>query len=164
VIRDTVPGDTPHLLDLTAGTGFFKPHDVETLREVLDDYHAANHALGHRALTAEQDGHILGYAYYAPVAMTIGTWTLWWIAVDKRTQSRGVGKALLRHVEDDVRGRGGRILLIETSSTVYYEPTRQFYLRTGYEREATIRDYYADGDGLVMFRKRLSGPADEAEG
>lgn len=51
--------------------------------------------------------------------------------------------------------RGGRLLLIETSSLPHYEPTRRFYLKHGYERSCAIADYYADGDDLVVFRKRL---------
>ena len=36
-----------------------------------------------------------------------------------------------------------------------YEPTRRFYLKNGYDQEALVRDYYNDGDSLVIFRKRL---------
>jgi ribosomal protein S18 acetylase RimI-like enzyme len=158
VIRPATPADTPRLLELTAGTGFFKAHDVETLREVLDEYYAANQAFDHQAFVSERDGVVLGYCYYAPAPMTNGTWTLWWIAVDRSIQSRGVGRELLKHAEEDVRGRGGRIMLIETSSVPMYEPTRQFYLKLGYDQEAVIRDYYTDGDSLVMFRKRLDTP------
>jgi ribosomal protein S18 acetylase RimI-like enzyme len=158
VIRPTEPGDTPHLLALTAETGFFKPHDVEVLRGVLDEYHAANRAHDHAAVTFERDGQPAGFAYYAPVPLTAGTWLLWWIVVGKGAQSRGVGGKLLRHAEDEVRARGGRLMLIETSSVALYEPTRRFYRKQGYEQEALVRDYYADGDGLVVFRKRLDQP------
>jgi ribosomal protein S18 acetylase RimI-like enzyme len=156
MIRATTPADTPELLNLTAATGFFKPADVEILREVLDDYHASNQAEGHRAVTLERDGQVVGFAYYAPVPLTVGTWTLWWIAVSKKSQSRGLGSELLRHAEDDVRGQGGRLMLIETSSIEMYEPTRKFYRKHGYDQEALVRDYYTDGDGLVIFRKRLT--------
>ena len=38
MIRPANPADTPTLLEMTAATGFFKPHEVETLQLVLDDY------------------------------------------------------------------------------------------------------------------------------
>ena len=157
MIRPTVPEDTPGLVALTEGTGIFSALDVEALREVLDDYHATNRAWGHVCVTYEQDGRIIGYAYYAPAAMTEGSWYLWWIAVSKQSQARGVGGELLRHAEDEARGKGGRLLFIETSSLPTYELTRRFYLKHGYEQHAILRDYYADGHDMVIFRKRLGG-------
>jgi GNAT superfamily N-acetyltransferase len=156
MIRPTVPPDTPGLLQLTEATGVFKPLEIQTLREVLDDYHATNHAQGHRAAVAEHKGHVTGFAYWAPAAMTDRSWYLYWIAVRKDAHGRGVGGALLAHVEDDIRRAEGRILLIETSSLPHYELTRRFYLKHGYDREAVLRDYYADGDDMVIFRKRLN--------
>ena len=155
MIRTTKPADTPALLELTKGTGVFKPHEVQALDEVLADYHASSHLHGHRAVTFEKDGEILGYAYYAPAAMTDRTWYLYWIAVSKQIQARGVGSGLMRHVEDDIRKQGGRVLFIETSSLPHYELTRKFYLKQHYEQAAVLRDYYADGDDMVVFRKHF---------
>jgi ribosomal protein S18 acetylase RimI-like enzyme len=158
MLRPTTPDDTDILVSLTAETGFFKPHEVETLREVLADYHGGNADLGHVALTWEDIGdQINGLVYYAPAAMTDRTWYLYWIVVRGECRGLGIGKQMLHVVETDIRDRGGRLLLIETSSVPLYEPTRQFYLRTGYDRVAHIPDYYADGDGLMVFGKRVDG-------
>ena len=156
MIRPTTPADTPHLLKLTEETGVFKPHEIVALDEVLSDYHAENHKEGHIAVTFEQAGHILGYAYYAPAAMTDRTWYLYWIAVKRDTHAKGIGGKLLRHAEDDIRKQNGRVLFIETSSLPHYELTRKFYVKHGYETAATLRDYYSDGDDMVVFRKKLT--------
>jgi ribosomal protein S18 acetylase RimI-like enzyme len=155
MIRPTVPADTPTLLKIAEGTGVFKPHEIVALNEVLDDYHASNHAEGHRSVTYEQDGHIIGFAYYAPASMADRTWYLYWIAVSKQTQARGVGGGLLHHVEEDLRKNNGRVLFIETSSLPHYDLTRKFYLKHGYEVTAVLRDYYHDGDDMVVFRKHF---------
>ena len=157
MIRPTIPSDQYPLLELARQTGVFKPLEIDALEEVLNDYHATNHAHGHRSITYEDSGQILGFAYYAPAAMTDHAWYLYWIAVSKRTQARGIGGALLRFIEDDIRQRHGRILLIETSSLPHYELTRKFYLKHQYEQVAVLPDYYADGDDMVVFRKRLNG-------
>jgi ribosomal protein S18 acetylase RimI-like enzyme len=156
MIRPTTPADTPVLLKLTEGTGVFKPHEIQALDEVLSDYHATNHAHSHVAVTDERHGQVMGYAYYAPAAMTDRAWYLYWIAVTRDTQARGVGGGLLRHAEDDIRRRGGRVLFIETSSLPHYELTRKFYLKHGYEVTGILKDYYSDGDDMVVFRKRLA--------
>jgi hypothetical protein len=58
-------------------------------------------------------------------------------------------------VEVSIREKGGRILVIETSSTENYAGTRTFYLAAGYKHEATLKDLYADDDDLLIFTKRL---------
>lgn len=156
MIRLTIPEDTDALVTLAEETSVFKPAEIVALREVLDDYHAKARDWGHRAITCERENHIIGFAYYAPAAMTDRTWYLYWIAVARRTQARGVGSAMLHHVEDDIRRSQGRLFLIETSSLPHYEPTRFFYLKHGYEHDCTLHDYYADGDHMMVFRKRLA--------
>jgi ribosomal protein S18 acetylase RimI-like enzyme len=156
MIRPTKPADTPTLLELTRGTGVFKPHEVQALDEVLADYHASSHLHGHRAVTFEVEGRILGYAYFAPAAMTDRTWYLYWIAVTKDTQAKGIGGKLLRYVEDEIHKAAGRVLFIETSSLPHYAQTRRFYEKHGYEVTGILRDYYAEGDDMVVFRKTMS--------
>jgi ribosomal protein S18 acetylase RimI-like enzyme len=155
MIRPTTQADTTLLLQLTEGTGVFKPHEVEALNEVLSDYHGGAHLNGHVAVTYEDQGHILGYAYYAPAAMTDRTWYLYWIAVKRDIHAKGIGSKLLRHAEEDIRKRNGRVLFIETSSLPHYELTRKFYLKHGYEITGVLRDYYSDGDDMVVFRKKI---------
>ena len=162
MIRPTRPEDTPELLRITAGTGNFLPADVEALHAVLDDYHRSEYSENHRSITYEDNGRIIGFAYYAPASMTDRTWYLWWIVVSKEIQARGIGGQLLREVEAGVRAQNGRLLLLETSSLPSYELTRRFYLKNGYDVLAVLKDYYADGHDMVVFRKRLT-PASSGE-
>jgi GNAT superfamily N-acetyltransferase len=155
MIRPTVPEDTAPLVKLAEGTNVFKPHEIVALEEVLDDFHATIEKDGHRSVTFEKDGQILGFAYFAPAAMTDRTWYLYWIAVTKQTQAKGIGTQLLHYSEKEIQKAGGRLYLIETSSLPAYEQTRKFYLKHGYEQHAVIADFYADGDSMVIFRKHL---------
>ena len=156
MIRPTEPSDTEPLLAISKGTGVFRDPEIQALREVLDDYHDMEPGHSHRSVTLLQDdGTVQGIAYYAQAAMTDRTWYLWWIIVDKSQQARGLGSALLRHAEAEVKLLDGRLMLIETSSIPLYEPTRGFYLRHGYEIVCTIPDYYTDGDDITIFSKRF---------
>jgi GNAT superfamily N-acetyltransferase len=156
MIRPTEPEDTPALVDLATRTGVFKPLEIVALGEVLDDYHAKDHALGHQSITYEWDGRAIGFAYYAPASMAERAWYLYWIAVEKQEQARGVGSELLCAMEDAIRRENGRLILIETSSLPHYEPTRRFYRKHHYELGCVLRDFYADGDDLVVYSKRLT--------
>jgi GNAT superfamily N-acetyltransferase len=156
MIRLTTLDDVEPLVELTEATGFFKPLEIETLREVFDDYFEGIAAEADVCATLERDGVLLGFTYFGPAPMTDGSWDLWWLVVRKNHQGRGLGRELLRYSEREVKAAGGRILWVETSSLPLYESTRQFYVRNGYEREAVLRDYYVVGDDLVTFRKVLS--------
>ena len=156
MIQPSTPEDTPQLVEIARGTGMFRAIELQALLEVLDDYHALAPGHAHRAFTLRKDDEPAGLVYYAPAAMTDRTWYLWWIIVAKPWQGKGLGTALLRAAEDDIRARGGRLLLIETSSLPLYEPTRAFYLGQGYDQPCTIPDYYTDGDDLVVFARRLA--------
>ncbi len=158
MIRPATPGDTPALLSLTAGTGYFKPLEVETLEGVLNDFHATNRdEFGHRCFVWEEAGRVLGYVYHAPEEMTDRTWYLWWIAVAADQQGHGLGGKLLAFAEADIRTLGARLFVVETSTTEHYEPTRRFYLKHGYTAAASIPDFYADGDGMAVFTKKVGG-------
>lgn len=155
MIRSATPADTPALLTLSEATGFFHPVEIETLDGVLKDYYATNRDdCGHRCVVWEESG-VLGYVYFAPEEMTDNTWYVWWIAVAADRQGRGLGRKLLAFAEDAIRAAGGRLLVIETSDTAKYEPTRQFYLRCGYTAAAVVPDFYTDGDGMAIFTKKV---------
>jgi ribosomal protein S18 acetylase RimI-like enzyme len=155
MIRPVKPSDTPSLIAIARGTDVFKPLELQALQEVLDDYHAHNAAAGHRAVALEAARKVLGFAYFAAAAMTDRTWSLWWIVVDHEVQAGGLGGELLRYVEDEVRAAAGRQLLIETSSLPKYQLTQKFYLKYGYSQVAVVPDYYAEGDDMLFFAKRM---------
>jgi len=162
MIRPALPADTRELMALTADTGVFKPYEVDVLEEVLDEYHAGNVGPDHVAIVCEREGRIVGYAYYAPDVMTDRSWYLYWIAVARDIQARGIGSEIVRYMEDDVRKRRGRLMFIETSSLPHSELTRKFYLKVGYEIVARLPDFYSDGDDMVIFRKRLLDGQDKS--
>jgi len=156
MLRPAEPADDAALVDLARETGVFRPLEITALEEVLADYHAHNRAEGHQCVTCLDAQRVIGFAYIAPAAMTDRTWYLYWIAVSKSLQARGTGSRLLKHCEDAVRAADGRLLLIETSSLPHYDLTRKFYVKHGYDTATVLRDFYADGDDMVVFSKRMT--------
>jgi len=154
MLRPVTPQDTPRLLELTAETGFFRPTEVETLEELLDDYHRSYHEDDHYCVASEQDGRLTGFVYYARNEMTDRSWVIYWIAIERALQRKGLGAQLLRYAEEAIWELNGRLLFIETSGLPFYEPTRRFYQRHDYDIAAIVNDYYADGDDMVVFCKR----------
>ena len=153
-IRPIIASDMPALKAVIDGTGLF-PSDM--LEDMLSDF--LNGDGGNEIWLTDDDAGPVALAYCAPERMTQGTWNLYLIAVHPDRQGRGRGGALLRHVEQDLASRGERVLLVETSGLPEFERTRAFYLQSGYDEEARIRDFYQAGEDKVVFRKGLSSSA-----
>jgi ribosomal protein S18 acetylase RimI-like enzyme len=142
------------LEQLTAATGLFRPAEVAIAAELLDDSLAGDD--DYRLLGAYSADELVGYACWGPTPGTEGTYDLYWIVVDPARQGQGVGTELLTAVEQRLAREHGRLLVVETSSRADYAATRAFYERRGYARAATIPDYYAPGDDLVIYLKDLT--------
>ncbi len=108
-------------------------------------------------MLVERDGALVGYACYGDIPGSDASYDLYWIAVARDGQRRGLGAEILKRVEDDIARRGGLALFADTSASALYEPTRAFYLRTGFTIVAELADFYRRGDGKVIFRKPI-GP------
>lgn len=156
-MRDDVRSTDPDAVRrLVASTGFFSPTEVEVAVELVNERLRLGDPSGYHFLFAESGTRVVGYACYGPIALTLGSFDLYWVAVDRRSQGLGIGRTLLAEVERQVRRRDGRQLYVDTSSRPQYAPTRKFYARCGFDRVATLSDFYAPGDGKVVFRKALS--------
>ncbi|MGH7612466.1 MAG: GNAT family N-acetyltransferase [Gemmatimonadales bacterium] len=139
---------------LVRGTGLFHEAEVATALELLDD--ALDGDDDYRFLGAFDGDDLTGYACFGPTPDTLGTYDLYWIAVDRARQGEGIGTQLVEAVEQTVSAGGGRLIVVETSSRVDYNPTRAFYEAKGFDRTATIPGYYAPGDDLVIYVKDLT--------
>jgi ribosomal protein S18 acetylase RimI-like enzyme len=148
--------DLPDLTRILNETGAFTDVEVgcavELLGIVLDDPNQKDYFVA----VAEHEGRVAGYVLYGPVPLTEGTFDLYWIATDPALQGKGVGQRLMAAAEADARGRGGRMMCLETSSQGGYARTRNFYDRAGYAEESRIRDFYRPGDDRITYVKRFA--------
>lgn len=78
------------------------------------------------------------------------------IAVATAFRSRGVGAALLAHVEETYRGRAAHLFLCVSS---FNAGARAFYLRHGFEEVGRFRDFIIAGADELLMHKRLDQPA-----
>ena len=148
--------DGPQILDIAARAGVFNQEEVDCVADLWNDYLTTGPQVGGYNFIVDRDGDkVLGFACYGPRDLTSGVYDLYWIAVDPDTRRSGAGRRLLAASEEEVQKAGARMLIAETSGTTSYDGTRKFYLDTGYVQEATIKDFYIEGDDLAIFVKRL---------
>lgn len=147
--------DPQTIRELVESTGFFSQAETDVAVELIEARLAKGPASGYEFLFAERADEVVGYACYGPIACTVGSYDLFWIAVTRSEQRRGLGKRLLAECERRIRQASGRQIYIETSNRLQYRPTRAFYERCGYRTAAVLPNFYGPDDDKVIFCKSL---------
>jgi D-alanine-D-alanine ligase len=156
LIRPTQAQDADALLRLAGAEPLFSEDEAATVDELLQAYLEHDDHDGYFFLSAFDDGQLYGFACYGPTPLTQGTYDVYWIAVAHEAKGRGIGRALMARVEEEVRTLHGRMIVLDTSGRAEYAPTRAFYHRLGYTQTATLPDFYAPGDDLILFTRALA--------
>ncbi len=154
-VRPMTREDKAGVMQILGNTPEFKPSEVLVAEELVDIYLSDPLGSGYHIQVAEADSLVVGYICYGPTPLTEGTWDLYWEAVAQEKQGQGIGSNLTKSAEKDIIKAGGRLAIIETSSTPEYEKTMRFHLGQGYEIIARIPDFYAPGDDKIILQKRL---------
>jgi len=155
-IGATRADEVEQIVSVTREAQVFSAEEIAAVEELIDDYIAKGDASTYHFLSYRLNGRVVGYACYGRRSLTESTFDLYWICSAPSAQRKGVGYALLQQTEQKIRAMGGRLVIVETSSLPEYEPARRFYESHGYRREAVIEDFYAKGDSLVLYSKKLN--------
>ena len=139
------PSDAAAVEALVAGTGRFCPAEVAIAAELVAECLARGpDASGYHFLLAEDEAdraRLLGYACFGPIAGTLHSFDLYWIAVEHGSQGRGLGRRRLAAAEAAVLASGGRRFYVDTSGTDAYAPTRALYAACGFAAGARLPDF-----------------------
>lgn len=153
-IRPLQLRDRAVLHQLLTKDGLFTREEVSVALELIDGA-LADPGGEYRVLCAELAGVLAGYVCYGPTPMTEGTWDLYWIVTHPDARGSGVGRALVRRMEHELRALGARLIRVETSRLDGYGAAHAFYERMEYPICAVLPDFYRPGDDLVVMLKRL---------
>lgn len=151
-LRPLSPADRRRLEEITRAVLVFREDEVPVALEVFDA--AVGGSPDYIALGATVDDRLVGWICWGPTPCTLGTYDLYWMAVDPTMQGSGIGAALLREMEGRLAG-SARLIVVETAGRPDYRPTRAFYEARGYRKAAIIPDFYAPGDDQVVYVKAL---------
>jgi ribosomal protein S18 acetylase RimI-like enzyme len=158
IIRERLrPTDRGAVRAIVSNTGMFDPEEVEVAVELVDAFLERGAASGYRFLMAESGRRLTGYVCYGPVPGAERRFEVYWIAVAKESQGRGLGRQLMAETERRIRRLGGCRVYAETASRRQYLPTRRFYLAAGYRKLGSLPHYYRKGDGKITYVKELAG-------
>jgi GNAT superfamily N-acetyltransferase len=155
--RETLlPTDREAIRRLVDATGFFSREEVEIAVELVDERLLKGESSGYHFLIAEVEGRVSAYACFGPIPGTKCSFDLYWIVVAPEGRRRGIGREVLARSEARMAERGAGRIYAETSGRTQYAPTRAFYEACGYAPAAFLEDFYAPGDGKVVYVKEIA--------
>jgi len=148
--------DVGRVRSLVASTGFFSAAEVDIAGELVAERLTKGIRSGYHFVLAERASGLVAYACYGPIDGTQDSFDLYWIAVAPEEQGRGLGSHVYARAEAAMRKAGAKRIYVDTSSSDRYAPTRGFYKRIGFTKQVRLPDFYAPGDGKVIYAKALS--------
>jgi len=151
-LRHLTAADRGRIEEISRAVGVFRDDEIPVALEVFDG--AVAGSPDYIALGADHDGRLAGWVCWGPTPCTLGTYDLYWMAVDPALHGAGVGTALMQAMETRLEGVA-RLVVVETAGRAEYAPTRKFYEARGYRAVSRIPDFYAPGDDQVVYVKHL---------
>ncbi|MDH4225962.1 MAG: GNAT family N-acetyltransferase [Deltaproteobacteria bacterium] len=152
---EVLPHHPGQVCQLAEATGFFNREEVSIAEELVGERLAGGEASGYLFLFAHHNQNLAGYTCWGAIPGTQSSYDLYWIVVHPDWQGKGLGRELMARTEALIQQAGGGKIYIETSSRDQYIPTQGFYGRMGYTREALLPDFYAPGDGKLIYAKKV---------
>ncbi len=153
--EDLRPSDMERVREIVVSSGFFSEDEIEVAVELVQERLHKGVESGYHFLFAEQDQEVTGYSCFGPIPCTVESYDIYWIAVQQELRRSGLGVVMLKKVEEKIREMGGKRIYVETSSREQYRPTRSFYRRCGYLKDATLENFYSSGDHKVIYLRVL---------
>lgn len=159
MLRKAKEGESSFLVKQASQTEPWKKGEAEELLGgILHQYFSGELPEEHTVSVWEETAEgsvITGWSYYAPNMYAEGVWDVWWFGVGIEFHKKGHGTSLIKAIEQEIRGKGGRVIVIETSSTQALLKARRFYAKMGYHNCGSIPHFYGENDDKVIFSKSL---------
>ncbi|MBK5208140.1 MAG: GNAT family N-acetyltransferase [Flavobacteriaceae bacterium] len=138
--------------EILNSTGFFYDFEVEIAAELAQENFAKGEELsGYIFIIVEKDRKPVAFACYGKTPCTADSFDLYWIAVHQNQKGSGIGKILMKMIEEDVKKLGGKNIWIETAGRILYNPTRKFYENYGCELIAELPEFYGKDDSKIIY-------------
>lgn len=92
------------------------------------------------------------------VIQTAGTHSVWKInhlAVAKKYQNKGIGTALVKEAEQEIKKRSKKTIKIELSVSDEEKPLIKFWKKLGYKLEGNLKDHFRYNEMVYVLGKSL---------
>lgn len=153
MIREITKNDINSIIKLAAELSMFDQDGLDYIKMTIEAY-LNNETDELWYVISEKE--LIAVIYCAPEVMTSGTWNVQMLLISPTEHGKGHGSALMKHLEEELRTRKQRLMIVETSGLPEFETARAFYPKCGFREEARIKDFYEAGDDKIIYTKALS--------
>lgn len=147
--------DAQDVVDLVASSGYFSEEEVRIAEELVLTNLGQGEKSGYFFVFAELQKAMVGYSCFGPIPATADSYHLYWIAVHEKHRGKGLGKAVMAATIQALARRGGKKVYAETSSRTQYTSTQKFYESQGFLNEACLKDYYRQGEDMLIYVRHI---------
>ena len=129
-LRSLTAADRPRIEEITRAVGRFRDDEIPVALEVFDAAVREDADDSYHVLGAELDARLVAWICWGPTPCTLGTYDLYWMAVDPEVQGSGFGTVLLTEMERRLAGVA-RLIIVETAGRPDYGPHSRLLSGTG---------------------------------
>jgi len=149
--------DLPSISNMMRQGCVFCESDVRGLTRMIKDYLENPRGDELKTMVYSVFGEVAGFICFGK-DLGDKTYEVYALSVAPKYQGNGVATKMIKAAEKYLRAKKARVLFISTSSSEEYLPARKLYLKNGYKKIATVRDFFNDGDHRIILSKRLKRP------
>jgi ribosomal protein S18 acetylase RimI-like enzyme len=108
-----------------------------------------------RAIVAEREGTVVGFALFGEVPGAIGTGRMHFVSVTSSARLRAIGVGLCEAALADLTSNGARLVVAEVPDEQLFLPGRTFLARCGFAEIARVAGYFRDSIDLVVLARSV---------
>lgn len=153
--RIVAKDDYEAMLELFKAITLFTDDERLVIKELLDTYLFNETQKDYLFYVSTSEKQLTAFICFGPTPMTSNTFDLYWVGTHPEYRRQGLAESLINVMKDYMKSQNAKIIRVETASQDLYSQTVAFYDRLGFQAEARLKDFYRDGDDLIIYTMRL---------
>ena len=149
--------DIQNVSDILTSTNFFNQEEIkvacELVEETLKKWQSES---WYNFVFVDYEWKTIAYTCYGKIDWTICSYDLYRIGTHNDFRWNGIGWILLKETEKIIANKWTCNIYAETAGKEQYKPTREFYEKNNYLKEAIIKDFYAKWDDKIIYSKKIA--------
>src|SRR3990170_5361757 len=115
IVRSLGIQDRGRIECILAEVKIFSSEEIKVALELIDSCLSESTDYIIKVATDENDT-VLGYICYGKIPLRDAVWDIYWVVISDEFQGKGIAKKLLTFMEDDLKAKSARAVMVETSS------------------------------------------------